>query len=197
MKIMKNQIKKAYNEIFEMLNVYKDFCIFDIDDLKRKSECHLFGIELKEVYGLDIDPKNIDSLQWLNFGEYRHIGWWGTKYNRTISWPNDSKQPVDELLLEISFPTGPFIFAFGGGFNQEYPQEFFQKFWNELKSYNPDYVDDHNNCLYWKIENANKIFNSFDNILERYYELNKEDNKQRKIKRMKEELSKLENNEAI
>jgi len=160
--------------------------------LKRKSEYHLFGIELKEVYGLNINPRDINSLQWLNFGEYSHIGWWGQKYNRTISWPNDGNQPEDELLLAVNFPTGPFIFAFGSVFDQEYPKEFFQRFWNELKSYNPDYIDDHNNCLYWKIGNANKIFNSFDDILERYYQLNKEDKKQREIKKLKEQLSKLE-----
>jgi hypothetical protein len=191
---METQAKKAYKEIFDMLNKYKNICVFDIGDLERKSKLHLFGIKLKEVFGLDIDPKTVDSLDWLRFGEYRYIGWWGEKYHRTISWPNDNKQPEDELLLEISFPTGPFIFSCDGPFNAEYPQDFFQKFWNELKSYHPDYVDDHNDGLFWKIENASIIFNAFDNILKKYSELNKEDVKQRKIAKLKKELSALEAN---
>jgi hypothetical protein len=188
----KMDVKLAYAEIFSVLNKHKDVCAFEIDNLDRIAKYHLFGIELKEVYGLDINPKAIDSLDWLDFGKYRHIGRWGKKYNRTISWPNEGKQPNNELLLSIGFPTGPFIFTCGGGFNQECPEDFFQTFWNELKSFNPDYVDDHNNCLYWKIENAKTIFNTFNNVLQKYYELNKEDRKQRKIKIMKEELYKLE-----
>jgi hypothetical protein len=188
------EAKQAYSEILQTLKKYKDVCVFDIEDLEMKSKYHLFGIELKEVYGLDIDPKKVKSLQWLTFKEYLHIGWWGQKYNRTISWLNDGNQPEDELLLEISFPTGPYIFAYGSGFNQEYPQEFFQKFWNELKSFNPDYGDDHNNGLFWKIENAKGIFNAFDSILDKYYNLNKEDVKQRRIRAMKDALDKLENN---
>jgi hypothetical protein len=183
----------AYAEIMATIKKHKDICIFNIDDLKRKAENHLFGIKLKETYGLNIDPRNVDSLSWLSFGEFCHIGLWGTKYNRTISWPNEGKQPIDELLFEISFPTGPYIFGYGDTFSREYPKEFFQVFWNELKSYSPDYTDDHNTCLYWKINNASVIFNSFKDILNKYYELNKEDNKQRKIKAMKDELSKLEN----
>src|SRR5512133_1500866 len=119
MKKEKINAKLAYTEIFNVLKKYKDICIFDIDDLEGQSKRHLFGIELKETYGLNINPINIDSLQWLNFKEYCHIGWWGSKYNRTISWPDDNKQPKDELLLEISFPTGPYIFGFGSLFNQE------------------------------------------------------------------------------
>jgi hypothetical protein len=192
MKKEKINAKLAYAEVMDVLKKHKDICVFDIDDLDRRAACHLFGIKLKEDYGLDIDPKRVESLQWLNYKEYCHIGWWGKKYNRTISWPDDKQQPEDNLLLEISFPTGPYIFGFGSMFNQEYPQEFFQKFWHELRSYNPDYVDSHNNSLYWKIENASVIFNSFDDIMQKFNDLNKEDVKQRKIKAMKDELSKLE-----
>jgi hypothetical protein len=195
MKKEKINAKLAYAEILDAIKKHKDICVFDIQDMEDKAKCHLFAIELKETYGLDINPKEVHSLQWLKFKEYLHIGWWGEKYNRTISWLDNGKQPEDELLLEISFPTGPYIFAFGSGFNKEYPQEFFQKFWDDLKTYNPDYIDSHNNSLYWRIVNAKNIFNSFDDIMAKYYELNKEDVKQRKIKAIKDELSKLESNQ--
>ena len=42
------------------------------------------------------------------------------------------------------------------------------------------------------MDNAGKIFNDFKSILQKYNELNKEDFKQRQIKKLKEDLSKLE-----
>lgn len=184
--------KNAYNEVFKVLNKYKDILIFDINDLQTKSKLHLLGLELKEVYGLDIDPRAIRSFDWIDFGEHRKIAWYGGKYNRTISWSVDGRQPEDELLMTLKFPTGAYIFGDGGIFNKDYPTQFFQKFWIELKSYNPDYIDEANHCLYWKIENAKTIFNSFNDVLNKYYKLNSEDIKQRRIEKMKKELEQLE-----
>jgi len=181
-----NEAKKAYSEILETLKKYKDICVIDIDDLERKSKYHLFGIELKEKYGLNINPKNIRSLDWNSFGDHLSIGLWGEKYRRTISWSDDGKQPEDEILLEISFSTGAYIFG------QDYPTELFQKFFLEIKSYKPKYLDSHNQSLYFSMDNAKDVFNNFDSILKKYREINKKDFKLREIKRMKEELGKLE-----
>ena len=77
-------------------------------------------------------------------------------------------------------------------FDKDYPTAFFQKFWLELKTYKPDYIDEANHCLYWKLENAKEMFNSFDDVLKKYYDLNREDVKQRRIEKMKADLAKLE-----
>lgn len=185
---MENTAKKAYSEIFKTLKKYKDICVFDIDDLERKSKYHLFGIELKEKYGLGIDPKTIQSLDWIRFGVYKTIGWYGDKHKRTISWSDDGTQPEDELLLQISFSTGAYIFG------DDYPINLFEKFFDELKSYNPKYLDTSNKCLYFSMDNANIIFNAFNSILQKYNEINEKDAIQRRIKKMKEDLEKLENN---
>lgn len=184
---MDNSAKKAYSEILKTLKKYKDVCVFDIDDLERKSKFHLFGIELKEKYGLNIEPRHIQSLDWIKFGDYRTIGWFGEKYQRTISWSDDGEQPEDELLLRISFPTGAYIFG------EDYPTDIFQKFFLELKSFNPKYTDTTNKSMYFSMDNSKDIFNSFDSILRKYYEINREDFKQRKIEKMKKELAELEN----
>ena len=97
------ETKNAYKEIMTVLNKYKDIIIFNIPDLKREADIHLYGLELKEKYGLNIDPKRINSLEWNKIGEYMSIGKWGKKYNRTISWSIDGRQPNDEILLSISF----------------------------------------------------------------------------------------------
>jgi len=72
------------------------------------------------------------------------VGWWGEKYGRHISWSDDGKQPEDELLLVISFPTGAYIFG------DDYPTEFFKEFFQELKTYNPKYTDTTNKTLYFQ-----------------------------------------------
>jgi len=145
-----------------------------------------YGIELKEKYGLDIEPKNIQSLDWIKFGGYMAIGWFGTEYNRNISWSDDGKQPENELLLQIGFPTGSYIFG------DDRPVDLFKKFFLELKTYNPKYIDTANKCLYFSMDNAGKIFNEFKSILSKYNEINKEEFKKRRIEKIKEELKELE-----
>ena len=178
--------KKMYAEIMKTLNKYKSTCVFDIEELERKSKVHIYGLELKEKYGLNIEPKQVNSLDHNKFGEWKTICWFGEKYKRTISWSIDGRQPEDELLLQIGFPTGAYIFG------EDYATDFFQKFWLELKTYKPDYIDEANCCLYWNIKNAKEIFNSYNALLKKYYELNKEDAKQRLIDKMKKELEQLE-----
>jgi hypothetical protein len=180
-----NETKKAYEEILGLINKYKDIVLFSYGDLERRSKQHLFGLKLQEKYGLEIKPENIGSLDYNRFGEYMSIGQWGEKYNRTISWLDNGKQPEDEVLLQLSFPTGAHIFG------DDYPTPFFQEFFNELKTYKPDYIDTTNKNLYWKIKNSKDIFNGFPAILKKYYERNKEDAKKRKIEKLHRELELL------
>ena len=104
--------KKAYDEILKVLHKHKDLCLYDIAELERTAKIHLFGLELKEKYGLNIDPKRVDSLDYQSFGE-KKIGLFGRKHKRTISWSFDGRQPEDEYLFKVSFPTGAYIFGDG------------------------------------------------------------------------------------
>ena len=80
--------------------------------------------------GFNLDPKTIHSTDWQKLKENVHIGFFDGE-RRSISWSDDGRQPKNETLLYISYPTGAYIF---GG---DYPTEFFQKFFLELKTYNP------------------------------------------------------------
>lgn len=182
--------KEAYEEVLSTLQKYKDIINYDYRELEQKSNEHLFGIELQEKYGLDIDPTDIYSLDWQKFKEYLAIGWFGQKYNRDISWSDDGKQPVDELMLRISFPTGAYIFGSSWG-DGDYPEDLFNEFFVELKSYGSKYSDSHNHSLYFSIENAKDVFNNFSAILKKYHEKNKVDAKLRKIKQLQNEIEKL------
>ncbi len=177
--------EKAYKEILKALNKYKSEIVFDVDSLERQAKNHLFGVELVEKYGFELDPKNIHSTDWQKLKENIHIGFFDGE-RRIISWSDDGRQPKSETLLYISYPTGAYIFS------GDYPTEFFQKFFLELKTYKPKYTDTANKSLYFSLDNAGEIYNAYDSIIKRYYEENKEDLKQRNIKKMKDELAKLE-----
>lgn len=182
-----NTTKKAYYEILKLVNKHKELINFDISDLEYKSKLHLFGIELKEVYGFNIDPKYIRSLECVDLSQHAKIYLMGEKHGRTISWPDNGEQPNGELLLVIQFPTGAYIFG------QDYPKELFQKFFRELIDLKPKYTDIHNSCLYFPMEIAGNVYNQFNEIYKKYHDINQVDYKQRKIQKMKDELAKLEN----
>lgn len=179
-------IEKAYKEIFKVLNKHKDLIVFDISNLEQKSKLHLLGLELRGKYGLNIDTTKINSLEWNRFGDYLAIGMYGEDYRRTISWSDDGSQPENELLLVVSFPTGAYIFG------DDYPVDLFKDFFNELSTFAPKYSDTTNKCLYFSMDNAKNIFNSFYDILNKYKELNRQDFNRRKIERLKKEIEKLE-----
>lgn len=186
---MKTKSHKAYEEIFKVLNKHRDAISFNIEDLESKARCHLFGVELKEQYGLNIDPKQVHDYRYYNDGKHRFIGWFGKeKHNRYISWSDDGSQPVDELLLNISFPTGGYIFG------DDYPVNIFNDFWQELKGHGPKYIDTVNHCLYFSIDSASEVFNDFNSIFRKYQEINNHDRKLRAIAKMKSDLEKMENN---
>ena len=180
-----NPTEKAYKEILKVLNKYKSEIVFDVDDLETKAKHHLFGVELVEKYGFKLNPKTIRSTDWQELKENVTIGFWDGK-NRKVPWSCDGRQPNKETLLRISYPTGAYIFG------DDYPTKLFQRFFMELKTYNPKYIDSANKSLYFSLDNAGKIYNAYDSIIKRYYEENKEDSKQRKIKKIKDELAKLE-----
>lgn len=180
------QTKKAYQEIIDVLNKHKNICVFDVISLELKAKAHIFGLKLKD-YGLNIDPKDISSPKYNRFGEYMAIGMWGANHRRTIGCSDNNKQPDNELLLVIRFSTGAYIFG------DDYPTELFNEFWQELKEYNPAYLDSTNNCIYFSIAHAKDIFNNFQQILKKYHDKNKKEFISRKIKKLETELRKLKN----
>lgn len=182
---MKNKEKKAYTEILDVLRKYEDICIFDVKHLERKANIHLLGIDIIEKYGYNININSIDSLQYNTFGSYRKIIMYDGDREK-IAWPDNGKQPDNERLLEISFPSGAYIFS------DTYPEELFKEFIDEIKSYKPDYIDSHNHSYYFTLENGSKIFNNFEKILDTYRKKYIEGDKQRKIDKLKEELKQLE-----
>jgi len=188
---MKSETEKIYNQILKLLNKHKDVITFDIPQLEKKAEDHLFFLELKEKYGFDLDPKkhSMPYNKYYNFNsEYKNISYWDTQFTgRKISWSDDGRQPKNEWLFSLSFSTG----AYTLGSDYDGQQELFQQFFNELKTYSPKYLDTTNKTLYFSLDNAGKIFNEFDSILKKYIKLNQEDYKRRQIIKIEKELEKI------
>lgn len=69
-----NTTEKAYKEILKVLNKYKSEIVFDVNSLEREAKQHLFGVELVEKYGFNLDPKTIHSTDWQKLKENVHIG---------------------------------------------------------------------------------------------------------------------------
>jgi hypothetical protein len=178
------EAKKIYDSILKIARKNKDLLIYNFQSLELQAKNHLFGLELKEVYGLELDEKRINNTRYNELKNNVYLTYIDG-VNSTISWSDNGEQPNGEYLIKFSYSTGAYIFG------SDYPTDFFKKFFLELKSYNPDYCDSANSSLYFKLENAKDVFNNYDSIIKKYYELNKEDFKQREIIRMQEELDKL------
>lgn len=196
-----SKIKQAYTDVLEVCNKYVGETEFanspfrDIEKMKEESENHLALIEWYEKYGLDLEHDcRIRGYDYCKVSEYIYISYFKDAkeektrgHGRYISWEDNDKQPLNEWLYSITFSTGAYIFG------DDYPNDLFNEFWNELKTYEPKYCDSTNHCLYFSLENASKIHSSFKEIINKYFLKNKEQSKERKIKKLQAELDKLTN----
>lgn len=195
--------KEAYTNILKVCEKYPEFRdkysseFSDIHKMSVEAKNHLLLIEWYEKYGLKIDHDHKPySNNYFRLGDYMRFSHFndakkekdsgnGSHY---ISWPDDDRQPKNEWLFEIGFSTGAYIF----GEDYDAQKQLFQDFYEELRSYKPDYSDSHNHKLYWKLENAKAVFDEFSNILKKYKERNQSELKQRKAEKLRKELAELE-----
>jgi hypothetical protein len=193
--------KRAYSEILNVCEKYSNFSnqfnFDDIDNMVGDAKNHLLLIEWYEKYGLKLDHSSNKpyTSNYLNVNSYCSFQLFKDAenckregYGRLISWSDDGRQPEDGWYFCIGFSTGAYIF----GEDYESQKQLFQDFFQELKSYKPDYSDSTNHDLYWKIENCKKIYDSFDSIIEKYHEKNKSELNERRAKKLREELAKVE-----
>ena len=168
-----------------------------LSEIARKAKNEVIRDKFANQYGVVLDSSaRLAEYDYHNKGEYEHIYWFNDGYKcheeghgRSITWPENDKQPVNEWIYSIGFSTGAYIF----GQDYDYQQPLFRQFFEELRTYKPDYEDLHNNNLYWKIENASKIYNEFYSILTKYKTLNRDELDSRKIAKLKVELEELTN----
>jgi ElaB/YqjD/DUF883 family membrane-anchored ribosome-binding protein len=167
----------------------------DIKTMRNSARNHLAVEEWREKYGIDIShDKRVHDSTYIRINEYIFFSYYkdgkadkekgSGKY---VFWSVDGRQPKDEWLLVISFPTGAYIF----GDDYEYQKKLFEDFFKELQSYNSKYNDVVNSTVYYAMDDANKIYREFESVLDKYKDRNKAELKQRKVEKLKKDLEKL------
>lgn len=194
--------KEVYTKILEVCGDYGTefsnvYSFEDIKDMTYAAKDHLRLIEWYEKYGLKISHNHKPvSYNYFRVNDYLHFSYYADSQaekdsgngGRYISWSDDDRQPMNEWLLNISYPTGAYIF----GDDYDYNQTMFQDMIKELKSYKPDYSDTTNDTFYWKLENAKPIYDDFNEIMKKYRERSTSEEKLRKAAKLRKELERLE-----
>lgn len=179
--------KQAYQNILKELKKQKE--IIDdnsyVEGIENSLTNRVKAIEVCELFDIP-DLLKEQTGTYHKIGENRAVQFfYPIENNNWISWSDDGRQPENEWLYKISFPTGAFIF---GDF---YPAEMFQKFFLELKSYNPKYCDTTNNCLYFSPDNAKKVHEAYPKILKKYRDKSAEEFKKLRKEKLEKELERL------
>lgn len=175
-------IKKSYQAVFKVLNKHKENIGFNVKNLQYESEVHILKLRLNE---LGFKVNYIGNLTYVDIRDWFHYVHYAQDSQYTISWSDDGRQPSNEELIKVSFPTGAYIFG------DSYPTSVFNRLFNELKSFNPLYSDTNNSSLYFSLEDGARLYKEFDEIYKKYRELHIEESKAQKIKELEDQLAKL------
>lgn len=163
---------------------------YNIQSLIWKANSYLYGVKMRDEYGYNVNPEKIDISGWskIHYSPDVVLAKFGEGTRREISWEDNGKQPGDEMLILVGFPTGAYIFG------QHYPVQIFKDFFAELKTYNPKYIDTTNKELYFEVSKGAKVYNELPTILKKYRDKSEEERKVEEIKELESKLKKLKNN---
>lgn len=188
MKELLLDVKDKLEKIYELDEDY------EIHNIINQIEKKIVKVEYKEKYDVELKDYEIIRKDWIFIERFK-----GSIYiGKGMKIFNSSKQPKeDEMLIQFAYPTGAYIFGGGGWFpdKDDYDEELFDDFFEELKTYNYKYIDELNSCLYFDMENGIKLLKKYNEICEKYQDKWNERAKERKIKALKEELEVLEDKE--
>lgn len=177
---------EAYKELLATFNRLNEFIKDDYRvNVTGCLSSAILWMDLSEKFGVTINNPSDMGSDYCRLSNHQFIGLYGADHNRTISWPDDGKQPDNEWLYVISFPTGAYIF------DKEYPQIIFQEFFNELKEYSPKYIDSANHNLYFTSEQSKEVHDDFHEVFKKYKSRVDKEIKTKKIYELQKELEKL------
>jgi len=180
--------EQAYKEILDVCCKYKELKLDGVNDMIISARDALEVIRWEKDYGIEL-PVGSKPYSYSFFAvKNDHMAFSYFGKDSTISWPDDGRQPSDEWLLKITFPTGAYIFGKEYDFNKSLFDELFE----ELKTYKPDYCDSMNHSLYWSLPNAKAIYDCIGDILRRYHEKNKSLSNAKRAYELRKELEELE-----
>lgn len=162
----------------ELLDKY-EVKTYDVDNAVKRAELSVM---------FNIDLSNKQGTEWINFHYGLSLGRFdGNKCN--IAWSDDGRQPKNEWLLQLSFPTGAY------SLDKDYPVSLFQEMFLEYKSYEPKYCDTANKVLYFDHTKAKAVFDDYATIFNKYKARVDEWKREDRLKKLKAELKALENSD--
>lgn len=177
----------AYKKILKVIkSCAKDAQLDSTVDISYKLEMLITREEIQESFGINLANCYEYSDTYFKVGYDQYIAKYGDKYNRTISWSEDGRQPEDEWLFCVSYPTGAYIFG------EDYQKTTFKQYFNELKEFEPKYVDEVNHYLYYTADKAKAVYEKVDEITKKYRAVAEENRKASKIEKLKKQLEELE-----
>ena len=182
-----NNKKKAYENILTAIEKNQEYLTDKyysgalIWGLKNRIEiqkvCDIF-----EIYDLPEES----SPNCITIEDHERVIMYCREESEVISWSDDGRQPSDEYVYKISFPSGAYIFG------EFYLENIFQQFFSELKSYRPKYTDSRNHSLYFSPDNAKEVHDAYPEIFKKYEEMAGEEYKKIRAEKLRKELESLE-----
>lgn len=177
----------AYKKILKVIkSCAKEVKLDSSIDISYKLEQLITREEIQESFGINLTNCRESGDTYFKVGYEQFIAKFGGDTNRTISWSDDDTQPKNAWLFVISYPTGAYIFG------DDYQQETFKKYFDELKGFEPEYVDTVNHKLYYTADKAKAVFEKVDEVFKKYRAIAEENRKESKIEALKKQLEALE-----
>lgn len=177
----------AYKALYETAKQHRELIE---DNHFRSIEEKVQELELSVLFNMKLEEA---GYYWyekhIGYGQCANIGLYSEEQRRQISWSDDGRQPENEWLCVISFPTGAYIF--GDIFKNEYPKETFNAFFEELKAFGAKYCDSMNHSLYYTSDVGYKVCEAFPAIFKKYKDMCQQEYERKRVKELEAELAKL------
>lgn len=178
---------KAHKELLGVVKKYED-------EFKRSSVASVHSIkgeierlEKEEEFGIQLTRAGDGHFSVAGaYDNWSRVLYFSDDNGRSIGWSDDGRQPENEWLYIITFPTGAYIFG------KPYPTETFQSFFMELKQFEPKYCDTANKELCFTPEKAKAVHESFWEIFGRHKAMVESELKKKRKVELLEELRKME-----
>jgi len=147
--------KIIYREIRKILQKNKN--IFDAEIIKAPFRKKLFKLMLECKYGINVNEKSINMVgnffDTVTINKYVIITYFDDNYKRIFYYKYPKK---GKLYLMIIF--------------YEH-NDIYKKFWEQLKNYKPNYINEEINLMLWEISRAKEVYKTFAKMLKIYKKL--------------------------
>lgn len=179
------QIEKAYDSVIRAVKRANGLVDIKVEELEYKKRIALLKHKLN-VLGFSVSYLNSDTYVDLSHNTFRY-NFFKAGDGKKISWSDDNRQPLNEELIVVTYPTGAYYL------NKEYDTKTFNEFFNELKSFGYEYLDSANKSIYFSLEVGAEVYKNYEEILAKYKKLSLERTKEKRVEELKKQIEDINN----